>query len=285
MKFITRYSILLPFVMLSGCASQGALDSTRSDIDAVKTRLFSLEKDLGGVRSESKEILGSIQKDLKADVSLFKNDVAAVRKLSADIQASIDSTKEEMQGLSGKVDDFSNSLKKPAEELARYREDADKRIFNLEERILKLQKGQDDLARKLTELAQQQKKEEVITPEAIYTKGLNTFQAGNMTAAREIFLKFLEQYPQHEMAANAHYWIGETYYNEQSFEPAILAFQEIITKYPSKEKVPAAMLKQAMAFKAINDSKSARYVLKKLVENHPKSDEVQKAKEMLKELK
>ena len=45
------------------------------------------------------------------------------------------------------------------------------------------------------------------------------------------------------------------------------------------------MLKQAMAFKAINDSKSARYVLKKLVENHPKSDEVQKAKEMLKELK
>ena len=40
-----------------------------------------------------------------------------------------------------------------------------------------------------------------------------------------------------------------------------------------------------MAFKAINDTKNARYVLKKLVEAYPKSDEIKKAKELLKELK
>jgi tol-pal system protein YbgF len=106
-----------------------------------------------------------------------------------------------------------------------------------------------------------------------------------MPAAREIFTKFLDQYPQHDLAANSHYWIGETYYSEKSFEPAILAFQEVIKNFPTKDKVPAAMLKQAMAFNAINDTKSAKYVLKKLGETFPKSDEAIKAKELLKEIK
>jgi len=45
------------------------------------------------------------------------------------------------------------------------------------------------------------------------------------------------------------------------------------------------MLKQAMAFNAINDTKSAKFVLKKLAEVYPKSDESVKAKELLKDIK
>jgi len=261
---------------LTGCASQSALDSTRNDVDTVRTRLYTVEKSLGGIRSESKEGIGSIEKNLKSDV-------ADVRKLAADIQASIDSTKTEMQAMNGKLDDMGISLKKPTEDLARYREDADKRILALEERIVKLQSTLDDFTKKMTELAQP--KEAAPTPDAIYMKGLDTFKAGDMPAAREIFTKFLEQYPQHDLAANAHYWIGETHYSEKSYEPAILSFQEVIKNYPLKDKVPAAMLKQAMAFKAINDAKSAKYVLTKLGEGFPKSDEAKRAKELLKEMK
>ena len=261
---------------LTGCASQGALDATRDDIDAVRTRLYSVEKNMGGIRNESKEGIGTIAKNLNTDV-------AAVRKLSADMQASIDSTKTDMQVLNGKLDDMTISLKKPTEDLARYREDADKRIIALEDRVIKLQSTLDELTKKVGELSQP--KEVAQTPDSLYMKGLDTFKAGDMTAARDIFTKFLDQYPQHDLAANAHYWIGETYYSEKSYEPAILAFQEVIKNYPLKDKVPAAMLKQAMAFNAINDIKSARYVLKKLSEDFPKSDEAIKAKELLKEFK
>ena len=271
-------SIILAACMagLTGCASQGALESTRNDVDAVRTRLYSVEKNLGGIRNESKEGIGTIEKNLKSDV-------AEVRKLSADIQATIDSTKTEMQALNGKLDDINISLKKPTEELARYREDADKRIVALEDRIIKFQATLDELTKKTAELAQP--KEVVATPDSTYMKGLDTFKAGDMPAAREIFTKFLEQYPQHDLAVNAHYWIGETHYSEKSYEPAILAFQDVIKNFPTKDKVPAAMLKQGMAFNAINDTKSAKYVLKKLGEGFPKSDEAIKAKELLKEIK
>ena len=261
---------------LTGCASQGALDSTRYDVDEIRTRVSSLDKNLGGIRNESREGIDAIEKTLKSDVS-------NVRKLSADIQATIDRTKTEMQAMNGKIDDMAITIKKPTEDLARYRDDADKRIFALEDRIVRLQSTVDELSKKGAELAQT--KEVPPTPDSVYMKGLDTFKAGDMPAAREIFTRFLEQYPQHELAANAHYWVGETHYNEKSYEPAILAFQDVIKNYPTKDKVPAAMLKQAMAFNAIKDHKSAKYVLKKLEEAFPKSIEAIKAKELLKTIK
>ncbi len=64
-----------------------------------------------------------------------------------------------------------------------------------------------------------------------------------------------------------------------------LSYQEVIKNYPGKDKVVAAMLKQAMSFNAIKDIKSAKFVLKKLIEGFPKSEEAKKAKGMLKEIK
>lgn len=272
----TQFLMLVAMTGLTGCASQGALDSTRHDVDEVRNRISSLEKNIGGIRNESREGIDAIEKNLKSDV-------ADVRKLSADIQATIDSTKTELQAMNGKLDDMGISLKKPTDDLARYREDADKRIIALEDRIIKLQLTLDELTKKTAELAKA--KEVPATPDATYLKGLDVFKTGDMPASRDIFTKFLEQYPQHDLSANAHYWIGETYYSEKNYEPAILAFQDVIKNFPTKDKVPAAMLKQAMAFNAINDTKSAKYVLKKLGEAFPKSEEAAKASEMLNKLK
>lgn len=270
--------VLLVFLTgLTGCATQGSLEMVSSDIDSVKTRLFSVEKDLGAFRDESKTAIGAVEQASKADV-------AEVRKLCADIQASVDSVKTEIQALNGKTDDLVTATNKPVEDLARYRDDADKRIIRLDERVVKLQAALDELGKKIGETSEP-KKEATVTPESIYTKGLETFKAGDLAAARELFTKFLEQYPHHDLAANAQYWIGETFYGEKSYEPAILAYQEVIKQYPTKEKVPAAMLKQALSFRAIKDFKSARFVLRKLVEAHPKSDEAKRGKELLKELK
>jgi tol-pal system protein YbgF len=276
MKIRFRIFVLLLAVTMSGCATQGSLDITRNDIDSVKTRLFSVEKELGGIREESRDRLVAFERDMKSEVS-------SVRKISADIQASIDSNKSEIQALNGKIDDMSLGAKKPGEELSRYREDADKRIITLEDRILKLQAAVDELTKKISDAPAP--KDVPVSPDALYMKGLETFKAGNMPGARDIFTRFLEQNPKHDLAANAHYWVGETLYSEKNYEPAIVAFQEVIKNYPQQPKAPAAMLKQAMAFRAINDSKSARYVLKKLAEGYPKSDEAKKAKELLKEIK
>ena len=277
MKYMHAMALMF-LVCLSGCASQSAFDNARNDIDSIKTRLFSMDRDLASIREESKVTVGAIEKGFKADV-------ATVRKMSADIQATIDSTKNEMQALNGKLDDTALAVKKPAEDLARYREDADKRIAALEERLLKQQAVIDSLSKNMADIANAKKEGPASAPDALYLKGLDSLKTGDVATAREQFTKFLEQNPKHDLAANAHFWIGETHYSEKNYEAAILAYQEVIKNYPGKEKVVAAMLKQAMAFEAIKDSKSAKFVLKKLIEGFPKSEEAKKAKVMLKEIK
>ena len=250
-------------VILAGCASRGDLDYLRGDVDELRNRLVQSEKDLGNLRSETKD---GIQKDL-----------TGVQQGTADLQATMESVKVDMQVLAGKIDDAALSAKRPADNLALLKEDSERRFVALEGRIDKIEKFIED-----------QKKPAEATPEnpeGLYQKGIDTFKSGNIPKARELLSRFIELYPAHDMAANAHYWLGETYYNEKNYDQAILEFQEVIKKFPGKEKVPAAVLKQGMAFKELGDVKSARYLYKKVIEDYPSSGEAKLAREKLKGLK
>ncbi|MGB4600693.1 MAG: tol-pal system protein YbgF [Trichlorobacter sp.] len=259
---------LMALQMLVGCATNGSVDAVRRDVDETKTRIYSLEKELTAAREGEKDL---------------EDEFAALRKTDADLQASLDSTRTDMQALSGKVDDAGVTMKRSAEELARYREDADRRIVALEDRVVKLQAALDELNRRLHEGSTLPV--DTAPAEILYQKGLESFKAGDMSAARTQLTAFLDQQPQHELVSNARYWIGETFYSQKNYEQAILEFQEVIKQFPKKEKAPSAMLKQALSFKALKDVKSSRYVLGKLVQEYPKSDEAKKARVLLKELK
>jgi tol-pal system protein YbgF len=95
---------------------------------------------------------------------------------------------------------------------------------------------------------------------------------------------FLKRYPEHDLAVNAAYWIGETYYAEKNYEQAILQFEEIIQKYGDHPKVASAMLKQALAFESTGDQATARLLLQRVIERYPLSDEAGKAKQKLQTL-
>jgi tol-pal system protein YbgF len=279
-------AVLVSFAMVSmvGCASQADLQSVRRDSDETKSRIFAIEKGLGEVRGEVKEgveksLAGHRERleALQKEVEGYQKDMASIRKGGADLQATLDSARVDMQLLTGKVDDLRIQAQKPADDLALLKDDTGKRLALLEDRLTKLEQG-------LAGMAEQQKKSAELqqqTPEALYQQGLDAMKGGDSGKARELLTKFLDQNPKHKLAANAHYWLGETYYSEKNFEQSILEFQEVIKNFPEKDKVPAAMLKQGMAFKEMGDSKSSLYIYKKLTEEYPKSEEAKIAREKL----
>jgi tol-pal system protein YbgF len=271
MRFINMRLSVIIMLALAGCASKNDLDYLRNDVEQMSTRFSKVEKDLGTLRSETKD---GLEKNLKG----LQTDMETIRKGAADLQANLEAMKVDMQVVSGKLDDAAIAAKKPADELALQRDDMERRFAAVEERLGKLEKGFEE--QKKAAVAATEK-----TPEALYQKGLDAVKNGDPQKAREFLAKFIELYPTHELAANAHYWLGETYYTEKKYDQAVLEFQEVIKNFPGKEKVPAALLKQAMSFNALGDVKSARYVYKKLVEEFPTADEAKTAKEKLKNLK
>ncbi len=257
--------ILFIFLCLgAGCASRGDVESVQRDSYDLKTRITRLEKDMGGIRQETRDEL--------------QNSVKSLRKGAADLQASQDTIRMDIQELAGKVDDLKLQIQKPSEEKAFQKEELERRLAALEDRILKLEK-------KVGVAADTKGASAAETPEGLYESGINLYKAGDMQKARETFTRFSERYPKHDLMANALFWIGESYYNEKKYEQAVLAYQEVIKNFPKKDKAAGAMLKQAMSFKALGDKKNARYVLKELQETHPRSAEAKRAQQLLKSLK
>lgn len=273
----TRVIILGSAVLLlAGCAAQRDLESVRRDLEESKSRIIRMERDVADVKITAKD---EVDKQLAG----VRDELSSVRRLGADLQAALDASKVDSQVLSGKVDDLALQTRKPGDDLALLKEDMERRLAGLDGRITTIEKGLADLQKQAAEI--KAKAELPPTPEVLYQKALETYRGGNMTKAREEFAAFLEKHPKHELAANASYWLGESYYGEKRYDQAVLAFQEVIKNFPTKEKAPAALLKQGMAFKELGDAKSARFVYRKLIDEYPKAEETAKAKEKLKELK
>lgn len=86
-----------------------------------------------------------------------------------------------------------------------------------------------------------------------------------------------------EMADDAQYWIGESYFTRRDYNRAILEFNDVL-KYRKGDKVPAALLRQAEAFVEIGDKTDARLILQKLLNDYPNSFQAKDARERLQSL-
>jgi tol-pal system protein YbgF len=274
MRFVKTGLPVIFLIAVTGCASKSELDYLRNDVASMSTRFSSMEKDLGKLKSETQE-------DLEKNIHILQQNTANIRKEAADLQANIEVVKVDMQALSGKLDDLAQAAKKPSDDMSLLKEDTERRLTAIEGRLTKLEQA---LAAQ-QQAAEAKAAEVEKNPETLYQKGLDTFKSGDMKKARELFTKFIQLNPTHDLAANAHYWLGETYFNEKNYDQAILEFQDVIKNFPKKEKVPAALLKQAMAFKELGDLKSSRYLLKKVIDEFPASEEAKTAREKLKALR
>jgi len=246
------------------------------DIDELKTRLQTAEKNISTTRQEALDI------SEKASREALKN-LDSLRKGTADMQANLDAMRIDVQVMAGKVDDMGLAAKKPYDDITLLKEDTAKSVKALDERLTRLEQGVTESNAKLAALAKSL--EAPPSAEAFYKQAQDALKAGELARSREILTKLIEQFPGHKLCPNARYWIGESYYMEKNYEQAVLEFQRVVTEYPGKEKVPAAMLKQAMAFKELGDLKSSRFVLRELLEKHPHAEEAPLAKELLSKIK
>jgi len=273
-----KKALLLPplLLTLAGCATTGELNLAQQDIEDIKARLTVMEKSISTVKQEALEISEKSSRDAVQNLDVL-------RRGTADMQANLDAMRIDVQVMAGKVDDIGIAAKKPFDDISLLKDDTAKAVKSMEERLTKLEQSFNDSNARMAALAKTMETPQ--TPDSVYKQAQDALKAGDNKKAREILTGFLEQYPNHKLSPNARYWIGETYYLEKNHEQAVLEFQKVIKEFPGKDKVPAAMLKQAMSFRELGDSKSARFVLKELLDKFPNSEEAPMAKEILSKTK
>ena len=118
-----------------------------------------------------------------------------------------------------------------------------------------------------------------------YERVLALFRNGDLEGARNGFAAFLAGYPNSDLAPNARYWLGESYYGSKEYKKAIDAYDKVELDYPRSEKVPAALLKKGYAYLALKDKKRASSAFKQVVTLYPRTPEAGKASDKLVQLK
>ena len=280
------------------------LNTIQKEKDSIKNELAVLQKDILTLQTEIRRI----QTDL---LIRLENQQSEIRNLSTGVEEykeflkrpsqEIDRVREDIalrtKFLEERGKNLEKSFEKSFEEKNRAQEE---RSRALEERIKATEdrlKGVDgkigDLASKLVEIEKPTSGTEVslemkgISGGAgtLYKEAYETFQKGDLEGSRKKFEAFLKQYPNTELSDNAQFWIGETYYLKKDFEKAILEYEKAIAKYPEGDKIPAALLKQALAFLELGDKANARNLLRRLIERYPQSDQAEMAKKKLETIK
>lgn len=117
--------------------------------------------------------------------------------------------------------------------------------------------------------------------EAIYTKGMQAFQAKDYDKAASMWRDVAKNYPKHTLASNAYFWTGEAYFQKGDMAQAVLNYNEVVEKFPKSTKAPASMLKMGMAFQKLNKKDAARLMFQDLIKKFPDSAEARRAKSLL----
>lgn len=118
-----------------------------------------------------------------------------------------------------------------------------------------------------------------------YSQAFELLKSGQHQSAIQEFQKFLQNYPDSGLAANAQYWLGEAHYGARQYEQAVREFETVRTTFAGSAKVPDASLKLAYSYYELKQWNGARSVLQEIIDNYPDTSVARLASDRLKRMK
>ncbi|MBM3503755.1 MAG: tol-pal system protein YbgF [Alphaproteobacteria bacterium] len=110
------------------------------------------------------------------------------------------------------------------------------------------------------------------TPEQQYEFARATLVRLDYPGAQVAFSEFLQKHREHDLAANAHYWLGESYYGQRNFGEAATAFVEGYKRFPKAQKAPDSLLKLGMSLASLGNNAEACASWGQLLSGYPQAE-------------
>jgi len=105
-----------------------------------------------------------------------------------------------------------------------------------------------------------------------YEQARELLSQGQYQAAGAEFLRYLEANPGGGLAANARYWLGETYYVQGQYQEAGAEFAQVVSDHPDSNKLPDALLKLGYTQDELGDTEAATGTLQRVRQDFAGAD-------------
>jgi len=116
---------------------------------------------------------------------------------------------------------------------------------------------------------------------AAYDSAFDTLKSRRYAEAGRMFRDFLQTFPDGAYAANARYWLGESYYVVEDYANAQAQFEALIAHWPEHDKTPGALLKIGLSQHGRKQYDEAEATLQEVRQRYPGTDAASIAAERL----
>ncbi len=269
-------------LLLGGCVTPGQQAKTRQDLlGQMQEDIQRLKRDINDLRANGAVDIGSGPElaDLSNRVNQFERDIQSITGGLEELDYALKSTTQPvatpadkvLQGKLAKVERKQGELDEKLELLAL-------RIDSISTTLPATTQTVPPVTPTLTPSGDTTK---LPSPKELYDEAYELYRKGEYVRSMERFRAYIKAYPDTALTDNAHFWIGESYYDQEQFEQAILQYDKVVQTFPDGDKVSSAILKQAFAFSAIGDNLDAKILLRKVIKDHPDSEQATIAKKKL----
>jgi tol-pal system protein YbgF len=117
--------------------------------------------------------------------------------------------------------------------------------------------------------------------QAAYDAAVAQFRASDFKGAIQSLQTFVGRYPQSVYAPAAQFWLGSSYYALKEYSSAVTAQLYLLEHFPDSARAPEALLNIAACQVELNDRKTARSTLNRIIKDYPNSDQAKLAQDRL----
>ena len=108
-------------------------------------------------------------------------------------------------------------------------------------------------------------------PETLYNFGYSKLLNGDYVGAETNLRKFVQSYPNHQLAPNGRYWLAETFYARGQFADAVEEFSVSYKSFPASSKAPDSLLKLGLSLARLEEHDAACATLAEVFNRFPEA--------------
>jgi tol-pal system protein YbgF len=259
---VTRIPIIVAALAIVSLSAPEAM--AQRDRDAIMAQLRQIQAQLSQIQSSHAALKQAV--DELTAASAAQQD--SLRKTLADGNVALERVEQDLYVLSARLDETNG------------------RIGNLQQEIVSMRQNQQPLLLPPPETADSEGETPGETPEDplpppvlaagpsvtdIYNQARIDYTQGRYALAISGFEDVLASDPRGDLADNAHYWVGESYFAQRQYERAIDSFDIVVRDYPDSNKRSDAYLKKAMSLENMERRSEAMLMYELVIEQFPRT--------------
>jgi tol-pal system protein YbgF len=118
-----------------------------------------------------------------------------------------------------------------------------------------------------------------------YRRALTLYAQNKYSDARALFQQVFDGDPTGQLADNALFWIGETYFAARDYPNAMRFYERVTKDFATENKAPDAMFKLGVTFEKTGDLGMARKTFEECIQKYPYSTPASSAKQELQRIR